>query len=405
MRDISTNKSIQFWINKRCGSETTVRRYKRRSELFFEWARIDPDELVAAWKKVKYDYRLREQFIDEWTEKIEDYIFNNLENYTPLSRLNELAMVESFFKAHKIPVEPDKPKHTFVKFHNRDITREEIKRILEHTTIRNKTFFLMMAESGLRPYTLVQLRYRHIKRDFKANKVPMMIELPSELLKDRVEARWTFIGEDGFKVLKAFLKPRLPLQNEDLIFLPRRSDTKHDFLLPQTFTNIFGRVALKLGMTERTERGKPKPIRLYCLRKFFNNDLRYEGFNTAYREFWLGHKITQIHYISRDPEVHRQEYAKAYEYLRIYKSKTETEKIVKEQATRIEQLEKELKEQRELLYKMATLKAKAASVDESVELDKLLDRLAKEIYPEHKTEEEYIKELEEKAKKKQKAQP
>jgi integrase len=322
MRDISASKSIQFWVNKRCGSETTVRRYMRRSKLFFEWAGTHPDKLVATWKKVKYDYRLREQFIDEWTEKLENYIFNNLENYTPLSRLNELGMVESFFKAHKIPVEPDKPKHPFVKFHNRDITKKEIRRIVEHTTLRNKTFFLMMAESGLRPYTLVQLRYKHIKKDFEANTVPMRIELPSELLKDRVEARWTFIGEDAFKVLKAYLKPRLPLQDENLIFLSKRSDTKHDFLLPQTFTNIFGRVALKLRITETTQKGKPKPIRLYCLRKFFNNNLRYEGFNTAYREFWMGHKTTQTHYISRDPEYHRKEYKKGYEQLRIQEPAT-----------------------------------------------------------------------------------
>lgn len=348
MRDISASKSIQFWINKRCGSETTVRRYIRRSKLFFEWAGAHPDELVTTWKKVKYDYRLREQFIDEWTEKIENYIFNNLENYTPLSRLNELGMVESFFKAHKIPVESDKPKHPFVKFHNRDITKKEIRRIVEHTTLRNKAFFLMMAESGLRPYTLVQLRYKHIRKDFEANTVPMRIELPSELLKDRVEARWTFIGEDGFRVLKAYLKPRLPLQDENLIFLSKRSDTKHDFLLPQTFTNIFGRVALKLRITEMTQKGKPKPIRLYCLRKFFNNNLRYEGFNTAYREFWMGHKTTQTHYISRDPEYHRKEYKKGYEQLRIQEPATPAQltqitEELKKRDLEIQELRKEIK--------------------------------------------------------------
>jgi hypothetical protein len=39
----------------------------------------------------------------------------------------------------------------------------------------------MMAESGLRPRTLVQLRYKHIKADFEAGRVPMKIEVPAML--------------------------------------------------------------------------------------------------------------------------------------------------------------------------------------------------------------------------------
>jgi len=387
MKDISASKSIQFWVNKRCGSETTLRRYMRRSKLFFEWVGTHPDELVATWKKVKYDYRLREQFIDEWTEKIENYIFNNLDNYTPLSRLNELGMVESFFKAHKIPVESDKPKHPFVKFHNRDITKKEIRRIVEHTTLRNKAFFLMMAESGLRPYTLVQLRYKHIKKDFEANTVPMRIELPSELLKDRVEARWTFIGEDAFKVLKAYLKPRLPLQDENLIFLSKRSDTKHDFLLPQTFTNIFGRVALKLGITETTQKGKPKPIRLYCLRKFFNNNLRYEGFNTAYREFWMGHKTTQTHYINRDPEYHRKEYKKGYEQLRIQEPATPAQltqitEELKKRDVEIQELRKEIKHIRKYTDLLESLQFSGDRELTQEEKNLMLERVIKILWKE-----------------------
>jgi len=318
------SKSVTFWLKKACGSEVSSGDYRRRIEKFFKYLDTEPDNLLLAWKKVKYDYRAREKFIDEWTEKIEDYVYNKYENYAPATRMQELAVVVSFFKHHRIPVEPDREKHVYVKYHNRDITKKEIKRILEHANIRDRTFFLMMLESGLRPNTLVQLRYKHIKKDIEANRVPMMIELPSELLKDRVSARWTFIGEDAFKSLKEYLKTRIPLKNEDLIFTPERSDVKREYLAPTTFTNKFGGIALKLGITEREEKGKPRKIRLYCLRKYFNNELRYEGFDPAYKEFWMGHETTQTHYISRDIEKHREIYAKAYTSLRIYKpEKTE----------------------------------------------------------------------------------
>lgn len=332
MKHTSQLESVTFWLNKAAGSETTRREYKNRIKGFFEAANVNPDALVSEWEKIE-TYGQERRFLRKWTKKIEAYVYA-LEGYAPTTVMQELTIVVSFFKHHGIEVKPSRKKHVYVTYHNRDITKEEIRRILERASIRDKAFFLAMAESGLRPYTLVQLRYKHIKKDFEAGKVPMRIELPSKLLKDRVEARWTFIGQDGFKALKSYLDTRGKLYNDSLVFAPERSDLKHSFVCPESFTKKFSNIAMKLGITERIEKGKPKDVRLYCLRKFFNDNLRYEGFNVAYREFWMCHKTTQTHYISRDPEKHREEYAVAYQNLRIY-ARSEEEKL-KERVKEIE---------------------------------------------------------------------
>ena len=322
MRDISANRFVTLWVKKTCGSDMTRKGYMGAINRFFKDMAVEPDELVEEWKKVKYDSRLREQFLDEWTEKIEGYIYSEkFKDWTIGSRMQYLAVIVSFFKnccaRGGIPVEPKREKHVFTKYHNRDITREEIKRILEQSSKRDKAFFLILAESGLRPHTLVQLRYKHIKKDFEAKLIPMMIDLPSELLKDRVEHRWTFMGKDGFKTLRDYLKPRLlSIKNDDLIFLPRRSD--YSTVSRDSFSGIFSKLVLKLGIAESTGHRKPKQIRLYCLRKYFMNNVRYEGFDHTFKEFWMGHKTTQTHYVSRNIERHREEYAKAYSNLRIY---------------------------------------------------------------------------------------
>ncbi|NIO38455.1 hypothetical protein GTO27_12270, partial [Candidatus Bathyarchaeota archaeon] len=171
--------------------------------------------------------------------------------------------------------------------------------------------------------------------------MPMMIELPSELLKERVSARWTFLGEDAFKLLRTYLKPRLPRNDHDLLFTPERQGRMtRDFLDPVTFTNKFSRIVLKLGITQHRE-GKPKKIRLYCLRKWFNNNCRYEGFDASYKEFWMGHNTVQTSYISRDLERHRHEYSKAYDNLRIYQPAISQETI-KEHVAEIEELKGQL---------------------------------------------------------------
>ena len=382
MRGISGSIYIASWIKKRCGTVDSGRTYLSIITRFFGWCAVAPEELASAWKKVKYEenYRMREQFIDEWTEKIEHFIYSNLEDRTPLTRNTAMGVIISFFKHHKIPVDPEYMKHAYVKFHNRDLKREEIRRVLENAHIRDRTFFLMMVESGLRPNTLVQLRYKHIKRDFETDTVPMMIELPSELLKDRVEARWTFIGEDAFRTLKEYLKPQIPLQNEDLIFQPERNDAKHPYLRPQTFSNKFRKIALKLGISEDEEKGKPRQIRLYGLRKYFMNNIRCD---TAFREFWMAHKTTQTHYVSRDVERHREEYAKAYENLRIYKTidSTHSHKIeeqtrkIEDQASRIEELEEKLKETKEVLDWMQKRE------DQGV-IDKMAQTILENVYEE-----------------------
>jgi len=348
------SESITLWIKKVCGSKNSAKTYRPKIQRFFKHVRIEADELVAEWKNVKYDLRLREKFLDEWTDKIENYIYFNFQDYTSGSRMQELAVIVSFFKnscARGIPVSPKWAKHTFVKYHNRDIKREEIRRILEHSSKRDKAFFLMLAESGLRPETLVQLRYKHVKEDFEASRTPMKIDLPSELLKDRVEHRWSFIGEDGFDALEDYLKPRLPLRHDDLIFTPRRKDAPNRLLTRNTFSVIFSNLALKLGIAEKVEKGKPKQIRLYCLRKYFMNSAKYEGFDHTFKEFWMGHKTTQTHYISRDIERHREEYEKAYPNLRIHKKTPIELEVIKR---KLETTERELKSLKELVNYMST---------------------------------------------------
>ena len=105
--------------------------------------------------------------------------------------------------------------------------------------------------------------------------------------------------------------------------------------------------------------------------------------DTAFREFWMGHKTTQTHYVSRDVERHREEYGKAYENLRIYKTidSTHSHKIeeqtrkIEDQASRIEELEEKLKETKEVLDWMQKRE------DQGV-IDKMAQTILENVYEE-----------------------
>lgn len=334
-------ETLELWVRKSCESRTTERSYRARLNQFLGEVKTNPDEIVAEWKKVRYDWKERQKFIDKWNEKIENYYC--LLELAPASRVSYVTPIISFFHRYKIPVEIEYDKHVFIKYHNRDIKKEEIKAILEHSGLRDKTFFLIMAESGQRPNTLVQLRYKHIKEDFEAERIPMKIDLPPQILKDRVGKRVTFIGEDAFNSLKEYLSTRIPLDDNEVIFQPEKPFAKSECLSPESFGNKFSRVALKLKLTKIEEKGKPKPLRLYCLRKYFRKYCRPE--DISYREFWMAHSLgTDEHYISRDVEDQREMYREAYPRLRIYERMHATKAETTGQAKEITNLRQQVKD-------------------------------------------------------------
>jgi len=361
-KQITESESYRFWLKK--AVHTTNSNYDYGLIKFLEWYKVNPDQIVAEWKKIRYDYRLREQFVDKWTELMEKFYYRQLMDYAPLSRRSIITPVISFFKCHKIPVDVDIRDRMYVKYSNKDITKEEIRKILKHSSVRERTFYFFMIEAGLRPNTIVQLKYRHVREDYEANKTPMKIEIPVELLKDRVGDRFSFLGADGVNSLREYLGLRKDLNDDDLIFQPLKP-MKHEYIVPETFSSIFSRTVLKLGIAE-LRGGKPKKVRLYSLRKYFRNNIRVG--DTAYREFWMGHTFgTDEHYISRDVEEHREMYRKAYPTLRIYDKPN----------PKLEDLERkyeELKRENEQLRaNNKDLKKLREEIEELKELNKLLE--------------------------------
>ncbi|MCS7115722.1 MAG: site-specific integrase [Candidatus Bathyarchaeota archaeon] len=329
--------SIRKWLTFRASSQTTRDSYISCMRHFLKITKVNPDKLIEDWRRVKHDPHKRQGFIDKVSKMTMDYFTYILErkNLAELSKKNRISVVKSFFNFYKIPLEVDDPvMKPCVTYHNRMITKEEIKKILEVSSPREKAFFIMMVETGLRPDTLVKLQYKHIKEEYEKGIVPMKIDLPKKLLKDRVGDRFTFLGHDGYQILKTYLDTRGKLKDDDYLFpKERRRGSLNEPLPPTTFSNAFRKTALKLKLIENYVKGKPLPLRLYCLRKYFRNNCRLDP---SIREFFMGHSLgVDEHYISRDVELYRQLYAKAYEDLRVYEKPKTTLTLTAEEVRKL----------------------------------------------------------------------
>ena len=314
--------AYELWINQVSESTSTRRRYLIDIAQFESWAMenygLSVRDLPSKWREAKYSGEVeKEKFLDKLSDILKDYFAYVKGKYTPLSVKRAMSVIMSFLHAFDIPVKPLRVRYPYVVYHNRDITKEEIKQILENSDVRNRAIFFMLYESGMRPITLVNLKWKHIKSDF--GNVPMKIELTSDILKCRVTQRFTFIGSEGFKALKTYLATRLPLKDNELVFVPEKGGAKK--LTAQALSQAFNKLVLKLKLSEPQGK-KPKDLRLYCLRKAFRKFMA-SAVDSAYVEFWMGHTSTATHYLSRDIEHHRKLYQKGYENLRLYEIPSE----------------------------------------------------------------------------------
>jgi len=155
--------------------------------------------------------------------------------------------------------------------------------------------------------------------------------------------------------LKAYLATRPGLGPEDYLFVNHGTD-KH--LNRKSVTNIFSdtiETLRKKGLLKFNQKqpGKPRELRLYCLRKWFRNQAAQAG--VEYVNFWMGHKAnykapqipeSDAHYFSREQvEFHRGLYAeKAAPYLRLdAQTPGEMELTIKELRSKVTDLEATLK--------------------------------------------------------------
>jgi len=374
----------ELWLNQVCTSQESLKRYRIDISNFEIWAREEHELVVGSirslWREAKYSGKEaeKERLVDQLKDIMAEYfLYLKKSGITQFSINRSMAVVMSFFHYLDVPIKSIRIKHPCVLYHNRDITKAEICTILEHSDVRNKAVYEMLYETGMRPWTAVRLRWKHIKEDFLARKIPMKIELPSEILKCGVSSRFVFIGSEGFAALNNYLMKRhLPLSDEDYVFVSEKPYGRK--LGTHAISQSFNVIVKQLKLAETRGR-KPKALRLYCLKKAFSKFMAIEV-DRALVEFWVGHTDTKTHYIPEDVEHHRALYAKGYSHLRLTETQIPIE-IAEDLKKKNQQIEK-LQDSLNRLKPLADLFEDPATLQKFVDLVKSSSTIR---FPEVKT--------------------
>lgn len=325
---------IQTWLDSvatsHSGAKSTEVLYRYHFECFLKFMNATVEDIQK-----DYDLLPERQFRHKYAQAIRSWNSHLMrQDYTSGSISAFVIAIKSFFKYSDFPLNFIPTVRRRVTFHNRDIDKKEIIQILGMSAPREKAFYAIMAQSGLRPSTLCKLQLKHLESNFSQSKSPVMITVPEDLAKGKYHEYFTFISEDAVRFLKDYLNTRHNLTKESLLFM-NEGDKKP--MIYNTASSMFRKTVRLLrdkgAMNyEQKKKDRPAEIRLYSLRKWFRKMANQAGFENV--EFWMGHTGPGVdeNYRPKDPEFYRAIYIeKAAPCLRLETATpNETEKTIEE---------------------------------------------------------------------------
>ena len=295
---------VQIWLDSvaysHSQSEATEINYKRVWGHYSASIGMTADEIVADYEQSNDRIVMRKhaQYVRSWIGKL------SKKNLTNSSIRVMVGTIKSFYKYNDLPLGHVPQARGDSVYHNRDITKEEIVQIMALAKIREKAFFAVMAQSGLRPFTIKQLKLKHLE---EFDKIPCKIEIPKEIAKGKYGSYVSFVGSDAIKYLKRYLATRKDLTAESLLFCSH-FDSKQ-IINTKDVSRVFKLSAQKLeksgALKYEIRKGKPSELRLYNLRKFFKKYANQMGEEEV--NYLMGHSVggSNAIYRRQDHEYYR----------------------------------------------------------------------------------------------------
>jgi integrase len=355
---------LELWLGKvylgKSKSKNTRENYERFMQQFLDYAGVTAEQIIQDYPKQGNDRTFKQKWADTifmWMNELDK------KDSSPLTIRTKVGAVQSFFKYHNLSLGMIQVPMNLVKFHNRDITKEEISMIMKASRPRYRAFYSFMAQSGIRPYTIMLLRLKHLEPDWGKGIVPCRVQVPQELAKGKYGAYFSFIGEETIEHLKGYFATRPNMTSESLLFC--KAGHENEEWSTETVSGEFNRVIRALKEQGRlsfeVRKDKPSELRLYALRKFFKKYSQQAG--EEFNEFWMGHKgkgVTDA-YRPGDIEFHRQLYQeKAMPFLRIESpTPTETELTIMK-------LKKQLVEQGQIIQRLDGFRERIKKLEDAL---------------------------------------
>jgi len=189
------------------GSSGTFTTYTVQVRKYAEWLGYSPDLIIADTKPV--GNIPDPQRVQNHTGYINDYLaWLQDEGIKPGPVNNYIKSVKTFYRVNGVRIDLIEPLSRRVTYKDRAPKPEELEKLLDIGTLRDKVIVSCLALGAFREETLSKLQYRHVKEDIENNTNPIHVHIEADITKGKYHDYDTFLGAEAAQYLRIYLDQR-----------------------------------------------------------------------------------------------------------------------------------------------------------------------------------------------------
>ncbi len=293
-------KLARHFLRHNSGSNHSCLEYTKRVKRYAEWLGYSPDLIIQDIKPVgaipdplKIENHCG--FLNDYLADLQDA------GLKPGSVNNLIKAAKTFYRVNGAEeVKLSEPLSRKTSYKDRAPKPEEICTMLDQAATRESFIVAAIATGGFREGTFAKLKYRHIKEDLEANRIPIHIHVEAAITKGKYHDYDTFINTEACKLLKLYIEARKrgqgnlpPEEITDESPLIRNSHIARRVLgvSEKAIRQIVHELAVNAKAAVKIPNSWMYTVRTHSLRKYFRTQMTAARVNEELIQYMMGHTI------------------------------------------------------------------------------------------------------------------
>jgi hypothetical protein len=172
--------------------------------------------------------------------------------------------------------------------------------MLDKVSVREAFIIAGIATGGFREGTFSKLKYRHVKEDLEANRIPIHIHVEVEITKGKYHDYDTFLNAEASNLLKMYIADRRrgteytpPEEITDESPLIRNEHVANRVLpvSEKTIRNTVHTIAVNADVAQKIPNSWMYTVRTHSLRKYFRTQMSKSKIDSEIIKYMMGKTI------------------------------------------------------------------------------------------------------------------
>src|SRR5208283_5522771 len=213
---------------------------------------------------------------------------------------NCIKAVKTFYRQNGVKVELSEALSRKVTYKDRAPTPEDITKMLDKVSVREAFIIAGIATGGFREGTFSKLKYRHVKEDLEANRIPIHIHVEVEITKGKYHDYDTFLNAEASYLLKMYIADR----RRGSEYIPPEEITDESPLIrnehvagrvlpvsEKTIRNTVHTIAVNADVAQKIPNSWMYTVRTHSLRKYFRTQMSKSKIDSEIIKYMMGKTI------------------------------------------------------------------------------------------------------------------